>query len=255
MDLAWWWWPALFGTGLVAGFVDAIAGGGGLITVPVLLATGMPPQDALGTNKFQSSCGTSLATWQYARHGLLRWPELWRGVLATLVGAALGAWAVTRVSADFLKPAIPVLLAGIAVYLWVRPDLGREARPARMPASRFALLFGLAIGFYDGFFGPGTGSFWMVACVLALGLDLLRATAYTKAMNLASNLAALAVFIAADHVRFSVGLTMAAGQLAGGHLGARAAIRGGSRFIRPLFLAMVIALAAKLLWESFPAGN
>lgn len=251
MELAWWWYPVLGVTGLIAGFVDAIAGGGGLITVPMLLATGLPPQAALATNKFQSSCGTSLATWQFARHGLLKWRELKLGVIATLVGAVAGAWTVTRVSSAFLRPAIPALLIAIAVYTWLKPDLGRESRPARMPAASFALLFGFTLGFYDGFFGPGTGSFWMVACVLVLGLDLLGATAFTKAMNLTSNLASLAVFLVAGEVRFGVGLAMAAGQIIGGQLGARAAIKGGSKLIRPVFLTMVLALAAKLLWDNF----
>lgn len=250
-DLAWWWYPALFVTGLVAGFVDAIAGGGGLLTVPVLLATGLPPQDALGTNKFQSSCGTTVATWQYARHDLLNWSELRLGIAATLVGAVGGAVAVHFLKPEFLRPLIPVLLVAIALYTWLKPDLGREARPPRMARAPFALGFGLLIGFYDGFFGPGTGTFWTVACVLLLGCDLLRATAYTKAMNLTSNLASLAVFLATGHVRFGLGLTMAAGQMIGGRLGAKAAVKGGSKLIRPVFLTMVIALAGKLAWDAW----
>lgn len=250
-ELAWWWYPALFATGLTAGFVDAIAGGGGLLTVPVLLATGMDPKDALGTNKFQSSCGTTVATWHYASHGLLKWAELRAGVLATLVGALLGAWVVTRISPEVLRPVIPVLLLAIAIYTWLKPDLGRESRPARLNRTAFALAFGLLIGFYDGFFGPGTGTFWTVACVVLLGFDLLAATAYTKAMNLTSNLASLAVFLVTGHVRFGVGLTMAAGQMIGGRLGAKVAVKGGARIIRPIFLTMVVALTAKLAWDAF----
>jgi len=245
-----WWYPALFATGLVAGFVDAIAGGGGLLTVPVLLATGLSPQDVLGTNKFQSSCGTTLATWQYARHGLLDWTELRLGIAATLVGALAGAFAVTRVSPDFLRPLIPLLLFTIAIYTAVKHDLGEQARPARLSGSRFSLLFGLGLGFYDGFFGPGTGSFWTLAGVLVMGFNLLRATAYTKAMNLTSNLASLAVFLPTGHVRFDLGLIMAAGQVIGGQLGAHLAIKGGGRVIRPVFLAVVIALTMKLGWDA-----
>jgi uncharacterized membrane protein YfcA len=249
-ELAWWWYPALFATGLTAGFVDAVAGGGGLLTVPVLLATGMDPKDALGTNKFQSACGTTVATWHYARHGLLQWATLRGGLLATLIGALAGAWAVTQISPDALRPVIPVLLAALAIYTWLKPDLGRDARPSRLPRPVFAVTFGLCLGFYDGFFGPGTGTFWTVACVLLLGLDLLAATAYTKAMNLTSNLASLAVFLALGHVRFGVGLSMAAGQMLGGRLGAQVAVQGGVRIIRPIFLTMVLALAAKLAWDS-----
>ena len=245
-----WWFPALFATGLAAGYVDAIAGGGGLITVPVLLATGMSPADALGTNKFQSSCGTTLATVRYARHGLFAGGNWSLGIAATLAGAVAGAVAVQRMHADFLRPVIPVLLVVIAVYLAIKPDLGREARPPRLSESVFALVFGFGLGFYDGFFGPGTGSFWMMSCMLLLGRDLLAATAHTKVMNLTSNLASLVVFLVTGHVRFAVGLTMAAGQLIGGWLGAHTAVRGGARLIRPLFLTVVIVLAIKLGWDA-----
>lgn len=242
---------ALFATGLVAGYVDAIAGGGGLITVPVLLATGLTPAEALGTNKFQSSCGTALATVRYARHGLLEGGDWIPGIVATLVGASAGAWGVQRVDPGLLRPAIPILLAAIALTFLLKPDLGASVRPARMAFRPFAIASGLLLGFYDGFFGPGTGSFWMMACVLVMGRDLLGATAHTKVMNLTSNLASLAVFLVADQVRFSFGLTMAAGQVAGGWLGAHAAVRGGVRLIRPLFLGVVILLAVKLTWDAF----
>ena len=248
MDL--WWYPLLFLTGLVAGCVDAIAGGGGLLTVPILLSTGLPPQDVLGTNKFQSSCGTTLATWNYTRHGLIDWRRIWMGVVATLVGAVLGAWTVTRIRPEFLRPLIPIVLIAIAAYTAWNRKLGTESRPARMPEALFGLLFGLLLGFYDGVFGPGTGSFWTVACVVVLGRDLLRATAYTKAMNLTSNLASLAVFVATGHVRFGVGLAMASGQVVGGWLGARWAVRGGSSRIRPVFLTMVVLLALKLALDA-----
>ncbi|HAB15439.1 MAG TPA: TSUP family transporter [Verrucomicrobiota bacterium] len=248
MDL--WWLPVLFVVGLVAGFVDAIAGGGGLLTVPMLLAAGLSPQDSLGTNKFQSSFGTALATRHYARGGLLNWAELRVGLLASCFGALAGAWTVTRIQPDFLRPVIPILLVGIALYTWHKPHLGRQPGLARLPGPVFGLVFGVALGFYDGFFGPGTGSFWTVACVGLLGLDLLRATAYTKVMNLASNLVALAMFLTAGHVRFEVGLVMAAGQMIGGQMGAHSAVRGGARLIRPMFLAMVIALAIKLGWDA-----
>ncbi|MEY4691851.1 MAG: hypothetical protein RIT19_2176 [Verrucomicrobiota bacterium] len=273
MELSWEWYPALFVTGLVAGWVDAIAGGGGLLTVPMLLATGMDPQAALGTNKFQSSLGTTMATVQYARHGLLRWRDIAPGVAATMAGALLGAACVTRMDPRILRPVIPVLLMGIAVYLGLKPELGREARPSLIAAglrrwrsegrragwisedahreSRWAFAFGggLLLGFYDGFFGPGTGTFWTLAGVVLMGWDLLAATAHTKAMNLSSNLASLGWFLVTGHVRFGVGGVMALGQMIGGRLGAGVAVKGGARFIRPIFLGMVLLLSGKLLWE------
>lgn len=273
MDLSWEWYPALFLTGLVAGWVDAIAGGGGLLTVPMLLATGMNPQDALGTNKFQSSLGTTMATLQYARHGLLRWREVAPGVVATAVGALIGAACVTRMDPRILRPVIPVLLMGIAGYLALKPELGRQARPSLIAAglrrwrsaggsgawisedarreSRWVFAFGagLLLGFYDGFFGPGTGTFWTMAGLVLMGWDLLAATAHTKAMNLSSNLASLTLFLVTGHVRFGVGAAMALGQMIGGRLGAGVAVKGGARFIRPIFLGMVLLLSGKLLWE------
>ena len=275
MELSWEWYPALFATGLVAGWVDAIAGGGGLLTVPMLLATGMDPQDALGTNKFQSSTGTTMATVQYARHGLLKWSEVSQGVVATASGALLGAACVTRMDAQLLRPVIPVLLVGIALYLGFKPDLGREERPSALAGGLlrwrasgwgggwishdarrearwiFAGIFGLLLGFYDGFFGPGTGSFWTIACLIGMGWNFLAATAYTKAMNLSSNLASLALFLITGHVRFGVGGVMAVGQMMGARLGAGVAVKGGARFIRPIFLTMVTLLAVKLLRDGW----
>ncbi|MBM3900966.1 MAG: hypothetical protein FJ379_02560 [Verrucomicrobia bacterium] len=248
MDL--WWYPLLFLTGLVAGCVDAIAGGGGLLTVPVLLATGLPPQEALGTNKFQSSCGTTLATWNYARHGLFDGQRLRVGIVATLVGALLGTWTVTRIRPEFLRPLIPIVLIAIAGYTAWKPSLGSASRPALLPETVFGATFGLVLGFYDGVFGPGTGSFWTVACVVVLGSDLLQATAYTKAMNLASNLASLVLFALTGHVHYGIGLTMASGQFLGGWLGARWAVRSGSARIRPVFLTMVMLLALKLAFDA-----
>jgi len=241
----------LFLAGLVAGFVDAIAGGGGLITVPALLWAGLPPSLALGTNKFQASCGTALATWRYAQAGLFRGLDLRVGLVATFLAAMAGAFAVTRLSADFLRAVIPFLLVGIALYTWLRPALGTQEHPPRMPWTPFAVLFGLLLGFYDGFFGPGTGSFWMMACVLIMGTELRRATAYTKAMNLMSNLASLAIFIATGHVHYTVGLTMAAGQLLGARLGSGLVIGSGARIIRPVLIVVVLALAAKLIVDNF----
>lgn len=241
----------LFFAAVAAGFVDAIAGGGGLITVPVLFWAGLPPQLALGTNKFQSSFGTALATWAYARAGLLRAPGLKLGIAATLVGAVAGAWVLTLVKPELLKRVIPVLVAGMAVYTWLRPDLGRERRAAKMGAVAFAIVFGLGLGFYDGFFGPGTGAFWMIACVLMLGFGLPEATGYTKAMNLTSNLASLSVFLALGQVSFVIGGTMAVGQLIGAKAGSGLVVKKGAAIVRPVFLAVISLLTIKLLWDAY----
>lgn len=241
---------ALFAVGVAAGFVDAIAGGGGLLTVPALLSAGLPPQVALGTNKLQSSCGTALATWNYARAGLMPWRRWRAGVAMTFVAALAGAATVTWADPGSLRRLVPMALGAVAVYTAIKPDLGSEERPARMAVLPFGLLFGAVLGFYDGFLGPGTGSFWMMACVLVQGLDMRGATGVTKAMNLTSNLAALGWFIASGSVHYGIGLVMACGQLVGAFLGSRLAIRGGARVIRPVFLAVVLAMTAKLGWEA-----
>ena len=249
MDMQW-LYLVLFLAGLSAGFVDAIAGGGGLITVPVLLWAGLPPQVALGTNKLQSIFGTALAAWRYGRAGFLRWRTLLPGLTVTLIASMLGAFAVSKIDAGFLRQLIPALLIGIAIWLWLQPDLGSTRRPARLGTTAFAILFGLVLGFYDGFFGPGTGSFWTIACILLLGLDLSAATGHTKAMNLASNLGALLIFIPAGQIRYDFAALMIVGQLIGARLGSGLVITRGSRFIRPIFLAVVLAIAARLLWQN-----
>ena len=239
----------LFCAGLSAGFIDAIAGGGGLISVPALLWAGLPPQMALGTNKFQSSCGTVMAVRRYAQAGLVQWKDMRAAVMITFVAAVLGTLSVTMVSNDALKKIVPWMLLAVAGYTLLSPRLGHRERSARLAPLPFACLAGSALGFYDGFFGPGTGSFWTIACITLLGLELTRATAYTKVVNLASNLASLLVFVLAARVRYDVGIVMIAGQLIGARLGAGLVIRHGAPFIRVVFLLVVFAMVIKLLWD------
>lgn len=246
-----WQLPALFGTGLAAGFVDSIAGGGGLITLPVLLALGFGPQQALGTNKLQATFGSGSAAWHYAAAKAVPLNDCGRGFIFSLIGAALGTIAVVYVDPSFLRRAIPLLLIAVAVYMLLRPRLGAEDRHPRMPRRWFDTLFGLGIGFYDGFFGPGTGTFWAMAYVLWLGFNLTRATAYTKVMNFASNISSLVFFLFAGHVVFAAGLVMGIGQLAGARLGSRMVIARGTKFIRPVFITVVLALTAKLIYDNY----
>jgi hypothetical protein len=243
-----WAYPVLFATGFSAGLVDSIAGGGGIISVPVLLNFGLPPQLALGTNKFQASFGSVAASWRYLGRGLVDLRTCRLGILLTVTGALLGAWAVQRIEAHVLEKVIPVLLAAIVVYLTLQPQIGLEDRPARLGSALFYAIFGLGLGFYDGFFGPGTGSFWAIAFVLLCGQNLARATAHTKVMNAASNLASLALFAAAGLVDFGAGLIMAAGQVVGARLGAGLVVQKGARFVRPAFLAMAGLTILRLLW-------
>jgi hypothetical protein len=241
----------LFFAGLTAGFIDAIAGGGGLITVPALLWAGLDPQTALGTNKMQSVFGTAMAVRRYAGAGLIDWREVRLTVLVTFLAAATGAWVVTLVSNELLARVVPWLLLGLAVYLLASPRLGAGVTRERLAPAAFALVAGALLGFYDGFFGPGTGAFWTLACIALRGMELTRAIAYTKVANLTSNTASLLVFLSAGLVRFDVAAVMIAGQLVGGRLGAGMAIRHGAPFIRVIFIGVVLALTGKLLWDQF----
>lgn len=245
----------LFLAGLGAGFIDAIAGGGGLITVPALLWAGLDPQTALGTNKMQSVFGTAMAVRRYAHAGLIRWREMVLPIVATFVAAALGTWVVTLVDNAILSKIVPWLLLGLCAYLLASPRLGLGQTRARLGPAAFALLIGGVLGFYDGFFGPGTGAFWTLACVTLRGMELTGAIAYTKVVNLTSNLASVFVFFATDLIRHDLAAVMIAGQLLGGRLGAGMAVRHGAPFIRVIFVTVVVALAVKLLWDEFAPGR
>jgi uncharacterized membrane protein YfcA len=241
----------LFCAGFAGGLIDAIAGGGGLITLPSLLAVGVPAHAAMGTNKLQSACGTSLAVWRYHRAGLMKTPALLWAVGASFLSSALGAWAVTQVSQDFLRMLIPWLLAAVAIYTAMNRRFGLSAGTQHMGHLAFGLTFGAILGAYDGFFGPGCGSFWMLCLVAIQGMELRNATGYTKAVNLASNLGALGFFLALGQVDFSAALAMIAGQLFGARIGSSMVIYRGSSFIRPVFLTVVFGMSLKLLWDAW----
>jgi uncharacterized protein len=237
--------------GFGAGFIDAVAGGGGLISAPALLAVGLPPQVMLGTNKLQACCGTVLAVRHYYKAGLMRHPYLWTGVALSFAASVAGALTVSVLSAEFLKKMIPWMLAAVAVYTALNRKFGVHPGREKMSPLPFAIIFGTLLGFYDGFFGPGAGSFWMVALVGLMGLELLPATGYTKAVNLASNMGALLFFAYKGSIHYPVAMIMIVGQLAGSHLGAKLTTRKGAPFIRPVFLTVVFAMTLKLLWDAW----
>ena len=243
----------LFLAGFAGGLIDAIAGGGGLITVPALLAAGLPPQIALGTNKLQSSCGTLLAVYQYARAGLMRAPWLWLAVALSFLASMGGALAVSILSKDLLRQIIPWMLACVAVYTALNRRFGLHPGKPWISPVAFAVTFGIVLGFYDGFFGPGTGSFWTIGLVALTGLDLRHATGYTKAVNLASNLGSLGIFLAIGSVNFPVAAAMIVGQILGARLGSGLVIRKGAAFIRPVFLSVVFLMTLKLMWDAWHA--
>lgn len=239
------------GAGFLAGFVDSIAGGGGIITVPVLLSLGLPPHLALGTNKFQSSFGSFTAAWRYYGKGLFTLKETWLGILFTLTGAAAGSMLIQLVDGGFLNKAIPLLLLAVFLYTLFSPDLGAADRQVSISRYLFYPLFGLLLGFYDGFFGPGTGSFWTIALVILMGMNLKKATGTTKMMNFTSNIVSLTVFLIGGKVIFLAGLVMGAGQMAGAWTGSHMVIRHGTKFIRVFFLIVVAATIARIIVKEF----
>lgn len=246
-----WKIAALFVTGLFAGFVDSIAGGGGLITLPVMLSLIPDPQLAFGTNKMQACFGSASAAGHYAHAGAFSFRDCLRGCALTFLGAVIGTIVVQRVGAHFLKVAAPMLLFAVAIYTILRPNLGEEERKPKMSRARFDLIFGLLIGFYDGFFGPGTGTFWTIAFVSVLGMQLTSAIAHTKAYNLASNICSFALFAWAGRVDYAAGTAMGVGQLIGARFGSRLVMKRGAKIIRPLFIIVVLGLTAKLLYDAF----
>lgn len=233
----------------LAGFVDSIVGGGGLIFLPALLAIfpTAPPATLFGVNKGASIWGTASATWQYAQRVQLRWSSLIPGAVLALVGAFAGAWTVTVVSADFLKRLLPVVLLAVFLYTLARKDLGRTHAPTMSGREEALALgtLGAVIGFYDGFFGPGTGSFFVFMLVRWLGYDFMHASASAKLLNTASNLAALSLFAWKGHVWWSVVAAAAVANVLGSLLGTRLAIRHGSGFVRVFFMLVVGALLIK----------
>lgn len=239
---------ALAGAGLVAGFVDAIAGGGGLIALPALLAAGVPPVAALGTNKVQSVIGTGIAAITYWRKGFVSLRSVAVAVASAFAAAFVGALIVKQVDTSTLRVAVPLALVPIALYFLFAPRLSDEDRHARLPFVTFVPVMGAVVGFYDGGLGPGTGSFLTMGFVALFGLGLTRAAGHTKVLNLASNLGALALFIPSGDVVWIAAGAMAVGQLVGGYLGALTGIRFGAKLIRPLVVVISLVLAGKLLF-------
>ncbi len=241
----------LFLSGLCAGFIDSIAGGGGLISVPVLLSIGMPPQIALGTNKLQSSFGSFSASWYYIKKGEANLKEAWKGIFFTLIGAVIGSWSIQQLDSGFISHIIPFMLLIVFFYTFFSGNLGYESRTAIIPKNIFYMGAGLCLGFYDGFFGPGTGSFWTAAFVIFLGFDMTRAAGFTRVMNFTSNIVALLLFIYGNKIIYSAGLCMAAGQALGAFMGSHLAIKKGAAFIRPVFMSVILVTILRLIYINY----
>ncbi|MGC6247520.1 TSUP family transporter [Bisgaard Taxon 45] len=239
----------LFAVALVAGFIDAIAGGGGLITIPALLMTGMPPALALGTNKLQACGGSFSASLYFLRQRAVNLAEVWLILLMTFIGASLGTILIQLVDSAIIKKVLPFLILAIGLYFLVSPTLGNEDRQKRISYLGFALSAGLGIGFYDGFFGPGTGSLLSLAFVMLLGFNLTKATAHAKVLNFTSNIASLIFFLIGGQIMWSVGFAMMAGQFIGANLGAKMVLSKGKTLIRPMVVVMSFIMTIKMAYD------
>lgn len=245
-------WFLLAPAAFFAGMVDAVVGGGGLIQIPVLLSqfphSPIPP--LFGTNKVSSIAGTGSALWRFARTVPIPWAVVMPATAAALLGAWLGAAVVAWLPREAMRPLVLLLMLAVAVYTFRRKDLGHTATRELVPADRWrGIALGLAIGFYDGFFGPGTGSFLIFAFVRLFGMDFLRASASAKVINAATNISAIAFFASHGPLLWTVGLVMAVCNLAGAQVGTILALRRGAGFVRQAFLLVVAVLIVKLGWD------
>jgi uncharacterized membrane protein YfcA len=239
----------LLAAAFAAGFVDSIAGGGGLISVPALLIAGFPPVTALGVNKLQGLFGSASATIVYASKGHvdLRGQLPWAAL--AFVGALLGATLATVLPGELLQIVLPFMLVAIALYFAFKPNMDDVDRAQRLAPLAFGMIVAPLVGFYDGIFGPGAGSFYMLAFVALAGFGVLKATAHTKLLNFASNLGGFTAFAFAGAIAWKIGLMMGLAQFLGARLGATLAMKSGARLIKPLLVIVCIVLAAKLLLD------
>ena len=237
-----------------AGFIDAVAGGGGMLTVPALLSLGLPPHIALGTNKLAATFASSTAALTYYRKRLFK-PQCWkRAFLSTLTGAILGTLAVDLIATEWLEKMLPLVILAAAIYtIWHKtPNTTDDATPKPCPTlNKKQYIQGLSLGFYDGVAGPGTGAFWTVSSMALYRLNILLASGLAKAMNFTSNFTSLVTFALLGHIDWVLGLTMGVCLMAGAFVGAHSAIRFGAKFIRPVFVTVVSILAVKLAYEAW----
>ena len=237
----------LVGIATLAGFIDAIAGGGGLLVLPVLLWAGLTPSQALATNKLQAVFGSFSATVRFIRQGAIDLRSMFRAIIFAFTGSACGTICIQLIDSTALEKLIPILLISFALYFLFSPRVGDDDAKPRISLDLFSFTIAFIIGFYDGFFGPGTGSFFAMAFVMLLGYNLIKATAHAKLLNFTSNLAALIFFILGGQVIWKVGLVMAIGQFFGGYLGAHMVLRHGSSLIKPLLVVISLSITLKSL--------
>ena len=236
----------LFFVALFAGFIDAMAGGGGLLTIPALLLTGMNPVAVLATNKLQACAGSFSASVTMIKKGLIHPKMMKVALIMAFVGSAVGTVLVQLSPPDFLQKALPFVIGAVGVYTLFSPNLGKLETTPKMSQKLYERTVAPLIGLYDGYFGPGTGTFFSLSQVVLRGRDLVQATARAKLLNFATNIASLIFFVLGGQVVWVVGLVMMTGQLIGAYLGSHMVVKGGAKFIRPV--RACFCMVAKLLW-------
>ena len=236
----------LFIAAFLASLIDSIAGGGGLLTTPAMLLVGISPLNTLATNKFQSCFGTFTSTYNYYKNGLLTEPRRFLYFFLSFGGSMVGTFLVSRISNEVLESIIPILLISAAVFF----ILNRGPSTSNKSSSLIFIfnVIVILIGFYDGFFGPGTGSFFVLAFVIIKGISIMEATAITKLLNFASNFAAFTIFALKGYVIWELGLIMAVAQIGGANLGSRFAITNGEKVVRPVLVIVSILLSIRILF-------
>jgi uncharacterized membrane protein YfcA len=237
----------LFLVGVVAGTIDTIAGGGGLLTIPALMYAGLPPAAALATNKMQSVFGTFTASYYFIRKGLVDISQMKLMIAMAFIGSVAGGFTLIQIDASILEKIIPILLIAIGIYFLLAKNAGAVEKHKLISTALFAFSFVFVIGFYDGFFGPGTGSFFTMALIFFLGLNIATATAQTKVLNLTTNLASFLFFLVFGEIYFLIGLIMGIGQILGALLGAKLVMLKGQKLIRPLIVIISFSMSIKLL--------
>lgn len=240
-----------FAAAALAGFIDSIAGGGGLIGIPVLLLSGLPPINALATNKVQGMAGSFTASITMIKKGVVDFKKIWFAALMSFMGATLGTICVHYIDVSVLDILVPIVLIMIGLYFLLVPNIGDVEKKPRMEEKLFNTSVVPGIGFYDGIFGPGTGSFFSLSNIALRGQQIITATGNAKVFNFASNIAAVVVFIVSGKVVWLVGGVMIAGQILGAYLGSLMVIKNGSKLIRPLVVIMCFLMVARYLYGKF----
>lgn len=236
--------------GFIAAFIDAIAGGSGLITIPAYMIAGLDPHVLLGTNKFASVAGTATSTATFAKSKKIKWDLMLKLLPLSFIGAAIGVWTVLRIDSSILEPAIIVILIAVGIYSIVKKDIGLEDFYAGFDKESLIRggIFALLLGFYDGFFGPGTGSFIIFGLIKIYGFSFVNASANSKILNLGSNLMSLVLFALNGKIDYLIGIPVAISMMAGAALGSKTAIDKGSKLVKPIFIIMALAAAGKVLY-------